>query len=85
MDIDQEETSSSDSIDNEQSDLATNNKKFQASENVSDTNITNEEYINKKKEQLAEIAQLITEDPENNVILQYSSCLKNYKLKDYLS
>ncbi|GBC01545.1 hypothetical protein RclHR1_04220013 [Rhizophagus clarus] len=64
MDIDQEETSSSD---NEQSDLAINDKKSQASEYATDTNITNEEYINKKKEQLAEIAQLVIEDPEKNV------------------
>lgn len=72
MDIDQEETSISD---NEQSELANNDKELQTSDHVSGTNITNEEYNNKKKEQLAEIAQLIIEDPEKNVIFQYLSCL----------
>ena len=40
---------------------------------MSDTNISNKEYINKKKEQLAEIAQLVVEDPEKNVISQCSN------------
>ncbi|CAB4424732.1 unnamed protein product [Rhizophagus irregularis] len=65
MDIDQEEETSI--SDNEQSELVNNDKELQASDHVSDTNITNEEYINKKKVQLAEIAQLIIEDPEKNI------------------
>lgn len=83
MDIDQEEETSI--SDKEQSELANNDKELQASDHASDTNITNEEYINKKKVQLAEIAQLIIEDPEKNVIFQYFIMLKqDYKLKDYL-
>ncbi|RIA93574.1 nucleolar complex-associated protein [Glomus cerebriforme] len=64
MSIDQEESSSNN---NEQSDFAINDKKSQALEHTSDTNITDEEYISQKKEQMAEIAQLIIEDPEENI------------------
>lgn len=61
MNTDQEGSSG-----NEQRDLAINDN--QTSDYTSSTNITSKEYVNKKKEQLAEISQLIIEDPEKNVI-----------------
>src|SRR4051812_25817222 len=61
MNMDQEGSSG-----NEQRDVAINDK--QTSEFTSSTNIISKEYINIKKEQLAEIAQLIIADPEKNVI-----------------
>ncbi|CAG8436713.1 10740_t:CDS:10 [Funneliformis mosseae] len=65
MNVDKNEPSIND-ID-EPNDLDTNDKKSQVSEPMLSINIPLKEYINQKKEQLAEIAQRIVEDPENNI------------------